>query len=36
MEQLGHSTLAMTQKRTHAQPQLMNDAAALMDRTLGS
>lgn len=36
MEQLGHSTLAMTQKYTHVLPQLMNDAAAAMDRALGS
>ena len=36
MEQLGHSTLAMTQRYTHVVPQLMNDAAAAMDRALGS
>lgn len=36
MEQLGHSTLAMTQKYTHVLPHLMNDAAAAMDRALGS
>jgi len=36
MEQLGHSTLAMTQKYTHVLPQLMHDAAAAMDRALGS
>jgi integrase len=36
MEQLGHSTLAMTQKYTHVLPQLMTDAAAAMDRALGS
>jgi integrase len=36
MEQLGHTTLAMTQKYTHVVPQLMNDAAAAMDRALGA
>jgi len=36
MEQLGHSTLAMTQRYTHVVPQLMHDAAAAMDRALGS
>lgn len=36
MEQLGHTTLAMTQKYTHVLPQLMTDAAAAMDRALGS
>lgn len=36
MEQLGHTTLAMTQRYTHVIPQLMNDAAAAMDRALGS
>jgi site-specific recombinase XerD len=36
MEQLGHSTLAMTQWYAHVVPQLRNDAAAAMDRALGS
>jgi len=36
MEQLGHTTLAMTQRYTHVVPQLMKDAAAAMDRALGS
>jgi integrase len=36
MEQLGHTTLAMTQRYTHVVPQLMRDAAAAMDRALGS
>jgi len=36
MEQLGHSTLAMTQRYTHVLPSLMGDAAAAMDRALGS
>jgi len=35
MEQLGHSTLTMTQRYTHVVPQLMKDAAAAMDRALG-
>lgn len=36
MEQLGHSTLAMTQHYTKVVPQLMRDAAAAMDRAFGS
>jgi integrase len=36
MEQLGHTTLAMTQHYTNVVPQLMKDAAAAMDRALGS
>lgn len=36
MEQLGHSTLAMTQRYTHVLPELMGEAAAAMDRALGS
>lgn len=36
MEQLGHTTLAMTQHYTKVVPQLMKDAAAAMDRALGS
>lgn len=36
MEQLGHSTLAMTQRYTHVLPQLLQEAAAAMDRALGS
>lgn len=36
MEQLGHSTLAMTQRYTHVLPSLMGDAAAATDRALGS
>ncbi len=36
MEQLGPSTLAMTQKYTHVLPHLMTDAAAAMDRALDS
>ncbi len=36
MEQLGHSTLAMTQRYTHVLPSLMSEAAAAMDRALGS
>lgn len=36
MEILGHSTLAMTTHYTKVVPQLMHDAAAAMDRALGS
>jgi integrase len=36
LEQLGHTTLAMTQHYTKVVPQLMKDAAAAMDRALGS
>jgi integrase len=35
MDQLGHSTLAMTQHYTKVVPQLMKDAATAMDRALG-
>jgi len=36
MEQLGHSTLGMTARYAHVLPSLMGDAAAAMDRALGS
>jgi len=36
MEQLGHSTLATTTRYMHVVPQLKTDAAAAMDRALGS
>lgn len=36
MEQLGHSTLAMAARYTHVVPSLMDEAAAAMDRALGS
>ncbi len=35
MEILGHSTPRMTQRYMHVVPQLLEDAAAAMDRVLG-
>lgn len=35
MEILGHSTLRMTQRYMHVVPQLLEEAAAAMDRVLG-
>jgi integrase len=36
MEQLGHSTLAMTQHYRKVVPALLKEAAAAIDRALGS
>ena len=36
MEMLGHSTLRMSARYTHVLPSLMGEAAAAMDRALGS